>query len=321
MISPPRPRRPDPALRQALCGDRQAFARHPRLPRASPRACARSAISTPRIFAHSVADGLALIEDFGDETDRRRAAGPNPARYAEATALLADLHGRALPARTAGRRRDLRAADLRHRRDADRGRARARLVRAGGRRASIRPRARACSSSACGARLLAPILAAADDLDAARLSFAQPALARGPRGPAAARPDRFPGRGPRPARLRRRLAAAGRAGRRARRSRIAAARALRAPARGARSRLRRRAFAGAYAAMGAQRATKILGIFTRLDRRDGKPQYLQHLPRIERRLARNLAHPLLQPLQALVRGAACRARSATAGRRARSHEP
>ena len=33
--------------------------------------------------------------------------------------------------------------------------------------------------------------------------------------------------------------------------------------------------------MGAQRATKILGIFARLDRRDGKPHYLRHLPRIE----------------------------------------
>ena len=55
-------------------------------------------------------------------------------------------------------------------------------------------------------------------------------------------------------------------------------------------------FAGAYAAMAAQRATKILGIFARLDKRDGKPQYLRHLPRIERYLRKNLAHPLLRPL-------------------------
>ena len=55
-------------------------------------------------------------------------------------------------------------------------------------------------------------------------------------------------------------------------------------------------FAASYAAMGAQRATKILGIFARLDKRDGKPQYLRHLPRIERYLRRNLAHPLLAPL-------------------------
>jgi tRNA threonylcarbamoyl adenosine modification protein YjeE len=57
------------------------------------------------------------------------------------------------------------------------------------------------------------------------------------------------------------------------------------------------AFAGAYAILGAQRATKILGIFARLDRRDGKPQYLRHLPRIEAYLARNLAHPDLSKLR------------------------
>ncbi|MGA0596369.1 tRNA (adenosine(37)-N6)-threonylcarbamoyltransferase complex ATPase subunit type 1 TsaE [Enterovirga sp. CN4-39] len=56
-------------------------------------------------------------------------------------------------------------------------------------------------------------------------------------------------------------------------------------------------FATAYSIMGAQRATKILGIFARLDRRDGKPQYLAHLPRIRAYLARNLAHPALARLQ------------------------
>jgi aminoglycoside/choline kinase family phosphotransferase len=55
-------------------------------------------------------------------------------------------------------------------------------------------------------------------------------------------------------------------------------------------------FAAAYAAMGAQRATKILGLFARLDKRDHKPEYLRHLPRMERYLARNLAHPLLRSL-------------------------
>ncbi|WP_375464060.1 tRNA (adenosine(37)-N6)-threonylcarbamoyltransferase complex ATPase subunit type 1 TsaE [uncultured Methylobacterium sp.] len=58
------------------------------------------------------------------------------------------------------------------------------------------------------------------------------------------------------------------------------------------------AFATAYALLAAQRATKILGIFARLDRRDGKPGYLAHLPRIEGYLARNLAHPALAPLRA-----------------------
>jgi N-acetylmuramate 1-kinase len=57
-------------------------------------------------------------------------------------------------------------------------------------------------------------------------------------------------------------------------------------------------FAAAYAVMAAQRATKVLGIFARLDRRDGKPQYLRHLPRIEDYLARNLGHPALARLAA-----------------------
>jgi aminoglycoside/choline kinase family phosphotransferase len=52
-------------------------------------------------------------------------------------------------------------------------------------------------------------------------------------------------------------------------------------------------FARAYAILGAQRATKILGIFARLDKRDGKPQYLAHLPRIWAYLQRCLAHPAL----------------------------
>ena len=58
------------------------------------------------------------------------------------------------------------------------------------------------------------------------------------------------------------------------------------------------AFARAYAVLAAQRATKILGIFARLDKRDGKPGYLAHLPRIEGYLARNLAHPALASVRA-----------------------
>ena len=56
------------------------------------------------------------------------------------------------------------------------------------------------------------------------------------------------------------------------------------------------AFSAAFATLGAQRNTKILGIFTRLWRRDGKGAYLRHLPRIARYLARNLAHPALEGL-------------------------
>ena len=56
-------------------------------------------------------------------------------------------------------------------------------------------------------------------------------------------------------------------------------------------------FATAYAIMGAQRNTKILGIFARLDKRDGKPAYLMHLPRIEAYLRRDLEHPELAGLK------------------------
>lgn len=57
------------------------------------------------------------------------------------------------------------------------------------------------------------------------------------------------------------------------------------------------AFREAFAIMAAQRNSKILGIFVRLDRRDGKPQYLKHLPRIRDYLHRALAHPALADLR------------------------
>jgi N-acetylmuramate 1-kinase len=60
----------------------------------------------------------------------------------------------------------------------------------------------------------------------------------------------------------------------------------------------RAAFAKAYAILGAQRNTKILGIFARLSMRDGKHGYLAHLPRIRSYLFRNLRHPDLKALAA-----------------------
>ena len=60
-------------------------------------------------------------------------------------------------------------------------------------------------------------------------------------------------------------------------------------------------FLRAYATLAAQRASKILGIFARLDRRDGKPQYLRHIPRVWNYLQRSLAHPSLARAARLVR--------------------
>jgi tRNA threonylcarbamoyl adenosine modification protein YjeE len=57
-------------------------------------------------------------------------------------------------------------------------------------------------------------------------------------------------------------------------------------------------FTRLYATLAAQRATKILGIFARLDQRDGKPQYLRHMPRLWNYLRRSLAHPALAALKA-----------------------
>ncbi|KRB79485.1 aminoglycoside phosphotransferase [Sphingomonas sp. Root710] len=56
--------------------------------------------------------------------------------------------------------------------------------------------------------------------------------------------------------------------------------------------------AAAYALLGAQRNAKILGIFTRLWKRDGKPRYLAFQPRVWGYLERDLAHPALAPVKA-----------------------
>lgn len=55
-------------------------------------------------------------------------------------------------------------------------------------------------------------------------------------------------------------------------------------------------FLADYARLGAQRNAKIVGIFTRLDRRDGKAKYLALIPRVWALLERDLAHPALAPL-------------------------
>ena len=57
-------------------------------------------------------------------------------------------------------------------------------------------------------------------------------------------------------------------------------------------------FRAHYEILGAQRNTKILGIFTRLWKRDGKNHYLSLQPRVWGYLERNLAHPALGPVRA-----------------------
>jgi len=62
--------------------------------------------------------------------------------------------------------------------------------------------------------------------------------------------------------------------------------------------LDRDAFDAAAAALAAGRNAKIIGIFTRLLKRDGKPAYLRHIPRVWRLLEADLGHPALKDLKA-----------------------
>lgn len=62
----------------------------------------------------------------------------------------------------------------------------------------------------------------------------------------------------------------------------------------------RDAFETAYAVLGAQRNAKILGIFVRLARRDGKPKYLDLLPRVARHFLTDISHPALSDVRTLI---------------------
>ena len=58
------------------------------------------------------------------------------------------------------------------------------------------------------------------------------------------------------------------------------------------------AFRTAYAILAAQRNIKILGVFTRLYVRDGKPAYPAFHPRLWELVNANLEHPALAPVKA-----------------------
>lgn len=57
------------------------------------------------------------------------------------------------------------------------------------------------------------------------------------------------------------------------------------------------AFLKAWAIMAAQRNCKLAGLWVRLKERDGKPQYMKHMPRTLRHLSTALAHEALAPLR------------------------
>lgn len=60
---------------------------------------------------------------------------------------------------------------------------------------------------------------------------------------------------------------------------------------------RPQAFENAYWGLGAQRNTRILGVFCRLWKRDNKPHYTSFQPRMWGLLERDLTHPSLVPLR------------------------
>lgn len=56
-------------------------------------------------------------------------------------------------------------------------------------------------------------------------------------------------------------------------------------------------FEASWRILAAQRHAKVIGIFTRLLRRDGKAVYLPHIPRVWRLLEQALEHPQLTPMK------------------------
>lgn len=64
--------------------------------------------------------------------------------------------------------------------------------------------------------------------------------------------------------------------------------------------LDRKDFAAGFAVMAAQRHARIIGLFVRLLERDGKPDYLRHLPRVWRMFEQALQHDAMQPLRVWV---------------------
>ena len=56
------------------------------------------------------------------------------------------------------------------------------------------------------------------------------------------------------------------------------------------------AFRDWYSVLAMQRHLKVAGIFVRLNMRDGKPQYLKHIPRVIKLAAKHIGNPSLKPV-------------------------
>ena len=241
--------------------------------------------SAPRILAGNLEEGLLLIEDLGDLTFGRALAGGADAEplYTAAVVLLADLHGRAPPAGLAPYDEAAYLAEAELLIDWF-------LPAVGGPDAdALRPGYRAAWRAVLPAAECAPpvlvlrdyhadnLMWLADRAGAARVGLLdfQDALAGSPAYDLVslledARRDVPPAF-----------------------AEACMARYLDA-APGADS----GAFRAAFDVLGAQRNAKIVGIFTRLWKRDGKPGYLKTVPRVWRLLEADLARPALAPARA-----------------------
>ena len=60
------------------------------------------------------------------------------------------------------------------------------------------------------------------------------------------------------------------------------------------------AFQAEYALLGLQRNLRILGVFSRLSLRYGKPDYVDLIPRVWAHIQTNLKHPITQSLYSVV---------------------
>ena len=236
-------------------------------------------LSAPEIYAEDRQRGFLLIEDFGDDVYTRLLArgADEDALYALAIDTLVALHravaerGRpALPPYDEARLLDEAAllADW----------------YAPSVLGAALPDAARDEYLARWRRVLPLAASARADAGAARLPCRQSDAAARQAGGARLRAARFPGRRVRAGELRSRLAARGCPPRRAGRLRAAMTERYLASF----PELDRAAFARSAAILAAQRNCKIIGIFTRLWRRDGKPAYLAHIPRVWRLLEDDL---------------------------------
>lgn len=294
------PPEPDDAAGRARVAARAAakLAEGPEPFLAIDLALAGLGVSVPEVLAHDLDDGFLLLEDLGSQTCfAGDPPAPIPERYEAAVRLLADLHARTLPERVddgdGGVYEIPRLGVEGHRVEVeillDWG-----LPRHLGRRAS---EAEAERFRAIWAPLLAEIeagpqtwclrdyhspnliwlperegLARVGVIDFQDVAFAHPAY-----DVASLTQD---ARLDVPAALERTLLAAYVAARRA-----------------ADPGFDEAAFRRAHAILAAQRATRLLGQFVRLEVRDGKPGYLRHIPRQWEYLVRVLEEPVLRPLK------------------------